>query len=66
MTKQEFIEKAREIHGDKYDYKMIQDESLEPYTSVPIICNEHGLFWQSVYRHLSGIGCFECNRKDRN
>ena len=58
FTTQEFIEKAREIHGDKYDYsKVVYQNSVKP---VCIICPEHGEFWQSPNSHLTGHGCPAC------
>jgi hypothetical protein len=60
MTKEEFIKKAREIYGKRYDYKNISQTNLEPYTMIPIFCDKHGLFYQTVYDHLQGKGCFDC------
>ena len=54
-----FIEKAREIHGNKYDYSKIEygKNNME---SVCIICPEHGEFWQKPVKHLNGHGCLKC------
>lgn len=60
MTRKEFIEKATEKYGNKYDYRSVPDIELQPYTSVPIYCEKHGLFYQTVYFHLQGIGCTDC------
>ena len=38
MNTQEFIEKARAIHGDKYDYSKV--EYVNAKTKVCIICPE--------------------------
>ena len=59
LTKEEFINKACEAHGDKYDYSKV--EYVNSYTKVCIICQEHGEFWQTPYTHLSGCGCPNCN-----
>lgn len=57
-TKEEFIKKAREIHGDAYDYsKIVYRGSFE---KVCIVCPEHGEFWQSPAKHLEGNGCKQC------
>lgn len=37
-----FIEKAREIHGNKYDYSKVK--YLNNRTKVCIICPKHGEF----------------------
>ena len=58
LTKEEFIKKAREVHGDKYDYSKI--EYVNSATKVCIICPEHGEFWQEANSHLQGAGCPKC------
>lgn len=61
----EFIEKAKAIHGNKYDYSKV--EYINDRTKVRIIChnrdrfgNEHGEFWQTPNSHLRGEGCPNC------
>ena len=58
-NKEEFIKKAREIHGDKYDYSKV--EYVNSHTKVCIICPEHGEFWQTPNNH-SKYGCPECKK----
>lgn len=58
VTAKQFLEKARKIHGDKYDYSKI--EYVDTKTKVCIICPKHGEFWQSPASHLKGHGCFQC------
>ena len=58
-TTEEFIEKARKIHGDKYDYSKV--EYVNATTKVCIICTEHGEFWQRPYEHLQNRGCPSCS-----
>ena len=53
-----FIKKAREIHGDKYDYSMVKYERAD--RKVSIVCKEHGPFKQKPNSHLSGNGCIKC------
>ena len=65
VTKAEFIKRAKEIHGDEYDYRGVPDK-VENYNVVPIVCSKHGLFFQSVYNHLAGQGCFKCEHNDLN
>lgn len=60
-----FIEKARNVHGDKYDYSMVV--YVNSRTPVMIICPEHGMFLQRPKDHLSGSGCNQCaNNKKRS
>ena len=58
LTNNEFIKKAREIHGDKYDYSKV--DYINNKTKVCIICPEHGEFWQKPNYHLSACGCPKC------
>ena len=58
LTTEEFIEKARKIHGGKYDYSKV--EYINNRTKVHIICPEHGEFWQRAKEHLRGKGCKIC------
>lgn len=65
LTTEEFIQKAKEIHGDKYDYSKV--EYVNNKTKVCIVCSEHGEFWLKPNTHLSmHIGCPICNRKIHN
>ena len=56
----EFIEKSRKIHEDKYDYSKVNYKNNKE--KVCIICPEHGEFWMSPNSHLSGQGCPKCAR----
>ena len=55
-----FITKAKEIHGDKYNYSKVH--YINNQTKVYIICQKHGEFWQKPNDHLNGHGCPECGR----
>lgn len=61
LTTEEFINRARKIHGDKYDYS--KAEYINNNTKVCIICSEHGEFWQTASEHLRGHGCPKCGLK---
>ncbi len=61
ITTEEFKEKARIIHGDKYDYS----KSVYPsnnHTRMTITCRKHGDFKQTSNRHLDGSGCPKCSK----
>lgn len=59
---QKFIEKSKNVHGDKYDYSKVEYENST--TPVCIICPEHGEFLQAPVVHAKGSGCPKCaNRK---
>lgn len=53
-----FIDRAKKIHGDRYDYSLVEYKDID--TKVKIICPIHGVFEQSSYNHLHGYGCPEC------
>ena len=57
-----FIGKAREIHGNKYDYSETLYKGMKSRLSV--ICPKHGCFDQSAQGHLSGLGCPWCAGKN--
>lgn len=58
LTTEEFIEKAKLIHGNKFDYSKV--EYVNTSEKVCIICPKHGEFWQRPNDHLSGYGCKKC------
>ena len=60
LTKEEFIEKATSVHGNKYDYSKV--EYVNNKTKVCIICPKHGEFWQKPNCHLSGDRCPKCSK----
>ena len=61
MNTEKFIEKAKQIHGDKYDYsKIIYTKAIN---KVIIICKKHGEFFQQSNLHLHGSGCVNCYRE---
>lgn len=55
---EEFIEKARKAHGDKYDYSLVS--YVKNSIKVSIICKEHGIFSQTPQCHIKGSGCPKC------
>ena len=58
-SKEEFIKRANEKHGDKYNYSKV--DYVNNQAKVCIICPEHGEFWQTPNSHLNGVGCPKCN-----
>ena len=62
-TTNEFIEEARKVHGDRYDYSRVV--YTKNNKNVCIICPEHGEFLQTPYSHLTGCGCPKCYNERR-
>jgi DNA-directed RNA polymerase subunit M/transcription elongation factor TFIIS len=58
ISKEEFIERANEIHNHKYDYSLIDYKNTT--TNIIIVCPIHGEFEQLPYLHLKGRGCQKC------
>jgi len=54
----EFIDLAKEIHCDKYDYSNVNYTNCN--TPVTIVCHQHGQFKQRPYHHIHGSGCPQC------
>lgn len=64
LTQEEFIKRAKEIHGDRYDYSKVN--YINNRTKVCIICSEHGEFWQEPTTHLDNkAGCPKCSKNYR-
>ena len=57
-TTEEFIEKAKKVHGDKYNYSLVKYKNAK--SKIKINCKEHGVFEQGANDHLSGSGCMNC------
>ena len=72
FTTDQFIQKAKEVHGDRYDYSLVEYKNKE--TKVKIICPVHGVFEQIPNNHIRGEGCNQCgnilasekNKRDRS
>jgi very-short-patch-repair endonuclease len=58
FTKEQFIEKSKAHHGDKYDYSLVDYKNKK--TKVKIICPIHGEFEQVAGEHMRGSGCDKC------
>ena len=58
-TEKSFIEKARKIHSEKYDYSLV--EYVTSQVEVNIICSVHGVFSQRPNDHIIGVGCPGCS-----
>ena len=61
-----FKVRAEKVHGEKYDYSMIEEDDLKNRGKVPIICKRndaHGVFYQDSGNHINhGKGCPKCGK----
>jgi len=56
-THDNFLKKAIEIHGNKYEYISKYSSQKE---KIKILCKKHGIFLQTPKYHLQGNGCQKC------
>ncbi len=59
LTTEEFITRAKKIHGGFYDYSKVEYNGAQG--KIIITCVVHGDFCQTAYSHLQGRGCPECS-----
>jgi len=60
LTTIDFINRAKEIHHNKYNYDKVN--YINSQTKVSIGCQIHGYFEQIPKTHLEGSGCTKCSR----
>lgn len=60
ITTDIFIEKAKTVHGDKYDYSKV--DYVHNKSKVTITCPIHGDFVQTPNSHLQKRGCQACTK----
>ena len=53
LTVEEFISRAKNLYGDKYDYSKVEYKNTE--TKVCIICPEHGEWWVTPHNFFMGM-----------
>jgi hypothetical protein len=58
FSQETFLARAREKHGDKYDYS--KSNYIHCEKKIVIICKQHGEFIQVPSSHLQGYGCKLC------
>lgn len=63
LTTEQFIQKAREKHGNLYEYDKVEYNTT--HKAVAIRCKKHGLFYQTPHNHLLGCGCPICSAENR-
>lgn len=63
LSQDEYIVKAIEVHGNKYDYSKVDYKGMS--NKIEIICPKHGAFWQRASNHTLGRGCDDCGDEAR-
>jgi hypothetical protein len=64
ISTQEFIDRARKVHGDTYDYS--KSNYLSSEKPIEIICKTHGPFLQLAGNHLKGDNCPKCAGRQKS
>ena len=62
LTQEEFLEKAIEVHGSRFDYS--KTEYINTRQNIIIICKKHGDFTIKPDNHIAGQGCAACAREN--
>ena len=58
MTQEQFLEKAKQVFGEKYDYSLTVYKSANEY--IIIICKKHGQYKCTAGSHLANHECRKC------
>jgi very-short-patch-repair endonuclease len=58
LLQEDYIQKCKEIHKDKYDYSLVEYIGLDK--KIKIVCINHGCFEQNAKNHKDGQGCPRC------
>ena len=61
LSTTEFVDKAKVVHLNAYDYTKTTYKSAR--TKVIVICKDHGEFLVTASEHLKGSGCIKCVHK---
>jgi len=58
----EYLIRAREKHGDKYDYSKIPSDATSK-SKVIVVCSKHGEFEIVLKNHVYSNGCYRCGKE---
>lgn len=62
-SKEQYIEIFNKVHSAKlYSYDEWTVTRFDAHTKIPITCDVHGTFWQSINGHIRGHGCPACKQ----
>ena len=66
MDTKEFIEKAKKVHNNKYDYSLVKYKNSTTKIKIKIICPIHGIFMQPPITHYkSGCQCYSSHGEEK-
>jgi len=58
ITQQEYLRRAVDVHGTKYDNSLIMFERM--HDEIVVVCRDHGKFSPTATNYLAGTGCPVC------
>ena len=64
LTTEQWINLAKEVHGEKYDYTQTMYSTAKQ--KLKIICPTHGLQEMLPHHHIKGYGCGKCGKEQIN
>lgn len=66
MTLEEFLSRAKEKHGDRYDYSKINEDNwINTHHKVPVVCKSHGEWQCFPSTHINNnTGCLKCGYEE--
>lgn len=64
LSSEEFVKRAKAVHGDTYDYSRSFYELMSK--PIRIVCKVHGSFFQKPDYHIQGCGCPKCGIDSRS
>lgn len=60
-SEKEYIEQAKSVHGNKYDYN--NTVYIGALDNIQVVCLVHGKFTVQAHHHLEGTGCGVCQKE---
>jgi Zn finger protein HypA/HybF involved in hydrogenase expression len=68
LSLEQFLDKARRVHGARYDYTSVEwSDTTNAYSKVSIECPTHGSFRQLINNHTNNkMGCMACGGRQRH
>lgn len=60
LTQEEYLNKLKEVYGDKYDYSKVDYQGQK--RNITLICPKHGEFSHRADGYLYKIGCPKCSK----
>lgn len=64
LSRSDFIERATEVHWDKYSYEGVKFNGLQEL--ITLLCKKHGVFSLTASSHLNGRHCAQCVLDNKN